>query len=81
MAANICSALDKGFIGRVEMPDVAGLHDQHHDPVNAGDNSIEREWCSHMLVLAPYCVASIVMFTIFRSIEGVVNCCDYNQEP
>lgn len=81
MTANIGSARHKTLICRVEMPDVASLHDDHNDPVNAGDDGIEREGCPHVLVLAPYCVASVGIFTILGSIEGVVDRCDHNKEP
>lgn len=81
MTANIGSTVDKDFIGRVEMPDVASLHDEHDDPVNACDNSIEGEGCSHVLVLAPYGMAPVIMFAIGWSIEGIINGYDDNQEP
>ena len=81
MTANIGSTRDKGFIGRIEVPNVASLHKKHGDPIDAGDDGVEGEWCSQALVLAPNCVASVVMFAIVWSMECVVNPYDHNKEP
>ena len=53
MTADICSTLDEGLIGRVEVPDITSLHDQDDDPVNARDDDIEGERGAHVVVLTP----------------------------
>ena len=78
---DVCGTLDKGLIGRVEVPDVASLHDKHDDPIDAGHDGIEGKWSSHVPVLAPNGVASVIMFAVHWNIEGVVNCYDDNKEP
>lgn len=81
MTTNVGSTGDEVFICRVEMPDVASLHDKHDDPVNAGDDDIEGERRPHVLVLTPYCLAVVTMFTVWGSIESVVDGSYNNQEP
>lgn len=78
MTANIGSTCNEVFIGRVKVPDVASLHDKHDDPVDAGDDHVEGEWRSHVLVLAPYCMAVVAIFTIWGSVESVVDGCNDN---
>lgn len=81
MTANICSTIDEAFICRVEVPGVASLHDKDNDPINTRNDGVKGEGCTHVLILAPYCVAPMVMFAIGWSIEGVVNRCNNNEEP
>ncbi len=81
MTADVGSTSDEYVVGGVEVPNVATLHDKHDDPINAGDDGIEGEWGSHVPVLTPYCVASMVMFAVCGSVEGEVNRCDHHQKP
>ena len=81
MTADTCSTVDKGLSCRIQVPNIASLHDQDDDPVDARDDGIEGEWGRHVLVLAPYCVATMIMFAVRRGIEGVVNRCDNNKKP
>jgi hypothetical protein len=81
MTSNIRRTLDEMLIRGVEMPDVAGLHDQHDDPVDARYDHVERERRPHVPVLAPYGMAVVVMFAVCWSIEGVKDGCDYDKKP
>lgn len=81
VTADVGGTLDKGLIGRVEVPDIASLHDKDDDPIDTGDDGIEGKWSSHVAVLAPNRVASVIMFAVFWGIEGVVHCYDDNKEP
>lgn len=79
MTANICRALKVPLISGIEVPDVASLHDKHNDPVDARDDGIEGEWGAHAVVLAPYCVATLVVFAV-RDMEGVVDPDNHHEE-
>ena len=81
MAADVGSAGDKGLIGRVEVPRVATLHNEHDDPVDGGDDGVEREGSSQVAVLAPYRVAAVRVLAVGGRVEGVVDAGDDDEEP
>ena len=81
VTADICGAVDQYLVRGKQVPDVAGLHDGHDDPVDAYDDGIEGEGGPHAAVLAPDGVAIMAMFTVIRGIEGVVDDGDCEEEP
>lgn len=81
VTADICGAVDKCLVGGKQVPDVAGLHDGHDDPVDACDDGIEGEGRPHAAVLAPDGMAIMAMITVIGGIEGVVEDCDCEEEP
>lgn len=81
VTADICGAIDKCLVRGKEVPDVAGLHDEHDDPVDACNDGIEGEGGPHAAILAPDGMAIMGMFTVVWSIEGVVDGCDCNEKP
>jgi hypothetical protein len=81
MTANVRSALHECLVRGIEVQNVASLHNKHDNPINAGDDGIEGEGRPDVLVLSPYCMASMVVSAIIGSVESVVNRCDHNQKP
>jgi hypothetical protein len=81
MAADVGSAGDKGLVGRVEVPRIAGLHDEHDDPVDGGDDGVQREGRPQVAVLAPYRVAAVRVLAVCGRVEGVVDAGDDDEEP
>lgn len=65
----------------VEILDVVCLQDQHDDPVHARDNRVEGKRRRAVVVLVPYRMASVLVFAIWRSIEGVVCSRNHDEEP
>ena len=59
VAADVGGGEDELGRAAVEEHDVAELLDEEPDPVDAGDDDVEREGRLHAPVLAPYCVALV----------------------
>jgi hypothetical protein len=81
MTPDVGSAGNEGLVGGVEVPRVAGLHDEHGDPVDGGDDSVERKGRPQVAVLAPYRVAAVGVLAVRRRVEGVVDAGDDDKEP
>lgn len=81
VAADVGGAVLVRLIRTPEEADVVDLEDQDHDPVDAGDECVEAEGRSAVVVLSPDGVAAVVVAAVGGTREGVVDARHHHEEP
>ena len=81
MRSDVRSTRDIVLLCTPEKSDVVCLQDQDNDPVYARQNRIDAEAGRVMVVLAPYCMALMVLLAISRLLERVDGSENDEQKP
>lgn len=81
VTADIGSDGHKEFVCTPQEPNIVQLHNQHGDPIDVGNHWAQAEWRFAVAILAPDCMAVVVVVAISWSVKCVVGANHYQQQP
>ena len=81
MTSYVGRTMEEALIGAEEITDVIGLQYQQHYPVYTGDHGVQAEWCGHVIVLSPYCMAVLLVTAVSRSLDSIDYANHHDEEP